>query len=108
MRTGDERAVVEDSLSCLAQGHLEAYFDGRVLGGMVEFQQGKSGVGLFAALLTSHARLLRDLPLWEWPQSDICGPRKGRRLSPWGYSLSLDCEPKAPLTSISPQAVHLL
>ena len=65
-------------------------------------------MGLFAALLTSHARLLRDLPLWEWPPVRHLWAQEREKAVTLGLQPQFRLEPKAPLTSISPQAVHLL
>ena len=110
---GDGRAVVEDLLSCLAHGRSSrGVLCWESSGRYGQIPAGKircHGVGLFEALVTSHARLLRDLPLWECPQSAICGPRKWGGLSPWGHMKpQFRLEPKASLTSISPQAVYPL
>ena len=66
------------------------------------------GVGLSVALVTSHVRLLRDLPLWEWPPVSHLWAQEREKAVTLQLQPQFRLEPKAPLTSISPQAVRQL
>lgn len=61
---------------------------------------GCHGAGLSAALVTSHARLLRDLPLWEWlPVSHLWAQEREKAVT-LQLQPQFRLEPRSPLTSI--------